>query len=54
MGSNRKKWKLIRVGNSTAVIIPAQILGQLGWQQGDELIADVDTRAGIIILKKFI
>ena len=50
MGSNLKV-KLKRTGNSLSVTIPAQILKALGWNEGQELTLEVDTRAGIVLIK---
>ena len=50
MGSNLKV-KLKRTGNSLSVTIPSTIIKAMGWQEGKELTLDVDTRAGIVIIK---
>jgi len=52
MSSDKLKVKLKRTGNSLSVTIPAQIRKALGWKEGDELEIDVDTRAGVVVLKK--
>lgn len=52
MGSDRLKVKLKKTGNSLSVTIPKAILKVLGWREGDELELDVDTRAGVVVLKK--
>ncbi len=50
MGSNLKV-RLKRTGGSLSVTIPSQILKALGWQEGKELTLEVDTRAGIVVIK---
>lgn len=50
MGSNLRV-RLKRTGGSLSVTIPSQILKALGWQEGKELTLDVDTRAGIVVIK---
>jgi len=52
MGSNKLKVRLKKTGNSLSVTIPSAILKALGWGLGDELELDVDTRAGVVVLKK--
>jgi len=52
MSSDKLKVKLKRTGNSLSVTIPSQIRKVLGWKEGDELELDVDTRAGVVVLKK--
>lgn len=50
MGSNLRV-KLKRTGNSLSVTIPAAIVKTLGWKEGHELVLEVDTRAGIVVIK---
>jgi antitoxin component of MazEF toxin-antitoxin module len=52
MSSDRLKVKLKKTGNSLSVTIPSQILKALGWKKGDELELEVDTRAGVVVLKR--
>ncbi len=49
--SSNLKVRLKRTGNSHSVTIPAAIVRALGWGEGQELTLDVDTRAGIIIIR---
>lgn len=37
--------KIIKVGNSSAVIIPKEIMDRLNLRQGDQLYMDVDMQA---------
>lgn len=50
MGSNLKV-KLRRTGNSLGVTIPSTIIKAMGWREGQELTLEVDTRAGIVVIK---
>ncbi|MBO8179886.1 MAG: AbrB/MazE/SpoVT family DNA-binding domain-containing protein [Archaeoglobus sp.] len=52
MSANKLKVKLKRTGNSLSVTIPSAVLKLLGWSEGDYLEIDVDTRAGLIIIKE--
>jgi antitoxin component of MazEF toxin-antitoxin module len=44
------KTKIVKVGNSNAVIIPAQTMHERGWQTGDEL--DLESLAnGLVVFE---
>lgn len=40
--------KLRAVGTSTGLILPKEVLSQLGWKEGEELIA-TPTRDGLVL-----
>ena len=41
------KLTLKKIGNSTGLILPKEILTQLGLQEGDEIFANVNARGGL-------
>jgi putative addiction module antidote len=41
------KLSLKRVGNSTGLILPKDLLTQLGLQEGDEVFANVNAKGGL-------
>ncbi|MDO8655327.1 MAG: AbrB/MazE/SpoVT family DNA-binding domain-containing protein [bacterium] len=42
--------KIVRVGNSVGIIIPEEILAQLGLRIGDEVNVELDKRRGKILI----
>ena len=43
------KGKFVRVGNSTAIIIPKPLLKKLDWRVGDTVDIDLDEKGRIVI-----
>ena len=43
------KGKFVKVGNSTAVIIPKPLLKKLDWRVGDTVDIDLDEKGRIVI-----
>ncbi len=44
--------KIVRIGNSIGVIIPKEILAQLGLRVGDEVNVELDKQQRRILIKK--
>lgn len=44
--------KILKVGNSAVVTIPKKYLEELGWNIGDQVFIQVDTKNRAIIVSK--
>ena len=47
-----RKQKIIKVGNSAAVVIPKEFLRQAGWEIGDELMVEGDPTGKVFLIKE--
>lgn len=54
MGGDVRSWvvQVVEDGEDLALVFPPEMLGELGWKEGDTVVWDINEKDGVICARK--